>query len=66
MFIVGSSEEIINPVTINSVYKLGAMAKNKANFQKAKISCPFDKHRHGIVLGEGAGFLILETEENAL
>lgn len=66
MFLVGSAEEIMNPVTINSVYKIGAMAKNKLKFENNKISCPFDKDRHGIVLGEGAGFLILESEDNAL
>jgi len=28
MFLVGSSEEITNPITINSTFKIGAMAKD--------------------------------------
>ena len=65
IFLCGGSEEMLNPLLIKSVNKIGAMAKNKDNFERNKISCPFDKDRHGIVLGEGSGFITLESKESA-
>lgn len=42
MFLVGSSEEVLNPIIVNSSYKIGAMAKNEKFFEQNKICCPFD------------------------
>lgn len=55
-----------NPITINSAYRIGAMGKDKSKLERGKISCPFDHERHGIILGEGAGFMLIESEESAL
>jgi 3-oxoacyl-[acyl-carrier-protein] synthase II len=42
-------------------YKLGFLAGIKGE----EISCPFDKRRNGIIIGEGAGVLVIEDENYA-
>jgi len=36
-----------------------------AGIKGEEISCPFDKRRNGIILGEGAGVLVIEDEDYA-
>ena len=42
--------------------ELQSLATNQGHGEK---SCPYDKIRNGLVLGEGAGLLLIENEEHA-
>ena len=53
--IVGAVEAPITPLTLAGFDKMGALAKTGAY--------PFDKEREGLVLGEGAAVLVLESAE---
>ncbi|MGD0335841.1 MAG: beta-ketoacyl-[acyl-carrier-protein] synthase family protein [Candidatus Omnitrophota bacterium] len=37
-----------------------------AGIKGEEICCPFDKRRNGIILGEGAGVILIENEDDAL
>ena len=54
----------VNTILIQSL--ASAMALSTANEDPAKACRPFDSGRTGFVIGEGAGALVLETEEHAL
>jgi len=56
--LVGATEAPITRLTLAGFEKLGALAKTGCY--------PFDKQRSGLVLGEGAAVLILESAELAL
>lgn len=56
--VVGAADAMVDPGHMFWFQNLGAMSTEK--------SCPFDQTRSGFVMGEGAGCLILESEEKAL
>jgi hypothetical protein len=55
---------MVTPLALSSMGRLGALSHNNTDPEHA--SRPFDANRDGFVLGEGAGILLLETEESAL
>ncbi|GFZ99869.1 beta-ketoacyl-ACP synthase [Okeania sp. KiyG1] len=55
--IAGAVESPITPLSIAGFRKMGALAQTGA--------CPFDRCREGLVLGEGAAVLVLESAEFA-
>jgi 3-oxoacyl-[acyl-carrier-protein] synthase II len=61
--IVGGVDVLVGPLMVTGFSLLGALSTRNDDPQAA--SRPFDKDRDGFVLGEGAGFLLLETEASA-
>ncbi|WP_231440723.1 beta-ketoacyl-[acyl-carrier-protein] synthase family protein [Brevibacterium zhoupengii] len=61
--IAGGSEAAIHPITIASFNSMQALSRRTDSPETA--SRPYDIGRDGFVMGEGAGTLILETEEHA-
>ncbi len=63
VIITGGTEASITPLTFAGFTAMKAMSTR--NDEPARASRPFDRDRDGFVLSEGAGVLILETEEHA-
>ncbi len=63
VMICGGAEATITPMAVAGFGNMRALSTRNDDPQRA--SRPFDKDRDGFVLGEGAGVLVLETEEHA-
>src|SRR5919197_1772964 len=61
--IAGGAEAAIHPLNIAAFASARAMSTR--NDEPHRASRPYDKNRDGFVLGEGAGVLVLESEEHA-
>merc|ERR1719353_1457361 len=64
VMVTGGSEAAITPLSFGGFCAMKAMC-SKYNEQPQQASRPFDADRAGFVMGEGAGVLLLETEEHA-
>jgi 3-oxoacyl-[acyl-carrier-protein] synthase II len=62
--IAGGTEAAVHPLPLASFAAMQALSKR--NDSPATASRPYDVSRDGFVLGEGAGAIVLETEEHAL
>lgn len=63
MVITGGADSIINREEIEGFNELYALSVNN---DPETASRPFSKDRDGFVIGEGAGIIILESEESAI
>lgn len=61
--IAGGAEAAFAPVCFSGFANMTALSTRT---DKNRCSTPFDKERDGFVMGEGAGFMILEELEHAL
>jgi 3-oxoacyl-(acyl-carrier-protein) synthase len=61
--LAGGFDSMVNPIGLASFCLLGALSAD--NETPARASRPFDRTRNGFVLGEGAGFLVVEEWEAA-
>lgn len=59
----GGSEAAVTPLTTAGFAKMKALSTR--NDEPEKASRAFDKDRDGFVMGEGAGIIVLESEESA-
>jgi len=65
LIVAGGADSMINPMGLIFFVLLGAAATSTA-FPPEHVSRPFDRKRLGLVMGEGAGFAVLEEESHAL
>ncbi len=62
--IVGGADSTVNPEEIAGFNEMFALSTR--NDEPGRASRPFTADRDGFVIGEGAGVLVLESEESAL
>lgn len=61
--LAGGTDAAVNPVSVLGFSLIGALSRR--NDDPAGASRPFDRARDGFVIGEGAGFVVLERESFA-
>jgi beta-ketoacyl-acyl-carrier-protein synthase II len=61
--LAGASESTVTSVGVAAFDRVGAMSRQNEDFSMSPA--PFDKNRDGLVMGEGAAVLVLESESHA-
>jgi 3-oxoacyl-(acyl-carrier-protein) synthase len=61
--VTGGAEATICEVGVGAFDRIGAMSRQNDDY--SMTPAPFDKNRDGLVIGEGAGVLVLERESTA-
>ncbi len=63
IMLTGGADSRIDPLSLVAYSLLGAVSVSDR--PPEQVSRPFDRNRDGFVLGEGAGMLVVESEEHA-
>ena len=63
VMLAGGCDALVEAFMVTGFSLLGALSQR--NDEPERASRPFDMHRDGFVLAEGAGFLVLESREHA-
>lgn len=61
--VAGASEAVVTSVGVAAFDRVGAMSRRNDDY--SMTPAPFDKNRDGLVMGEGAAVIVLETESHA-
>lgn len=61
--LTGASEATVTSLGVAAFDRVGATSRRNSDYSMTPQ--PFDKNRDGLVMGEGAGILVLETESHA-
>jgi 3-oxoacyl-[acyl-carrier-protein] synthase II len=61
--VCGGTESVIHPLPLAAFASMRAMSTR--NDEPLRASRPYDKGRDGFIMGEGAGAIVIETEEHA-
>jgi len=64
VMLAGGTESLLTPLTFVTFSRLGALSRQ--NDEPENANKPFDVNRDGLVMGEGAVILVLETLKHAL
>lgn len=64
VMLAGASDSKINPLGLARLHLLGILSQR--NHFPGEVYRPFDRHRDGLVVGEGAGIFVLEERQHAL
>ncbi len=64
LMLAGGADSMLNPVGLVFFVLLGAAATGKDSPET--LCRPFDRKRSGLVMGEGAGFVVLEERDHAI
>lgn len=62
--LAGGAEAVLLRITFAGFARIGAVSKR--NEEPERASRPFDRERDGFVMGEGAGFVVLEDYDRAV